>query len=94
MGLLLRTRDWRTSSLDAPSTWPSALRTVVSLMLTSKFPMFVAWRPELTFLCNDGYAPILGLKHPYAIGRPFHKVWPEIWNDLKPLVNRALAGQD
>ncbi|MEE1613741.1 PAS domain-containing sensor histidine kinase [Microvirga sp. CF3016] len=85
--------DWSASPLGSPGTWPASLRTVVGLMLTSKFPMFVAWGPELAFLYNDGYAPILGSKHPHALGRPFHAVWSEIWNDIEPLVNRALAGE-
>ncbi|MCB8821448.1 PAS domain-containing sensor histidine kinase [Microvirga rosea] len=81
------------SPLGSPEHWPPALRTVVSLMLTSKFPMFVAWGRELTFLYNDGYVPILGAKHPHAMGHPFQKVWPEIWDDIEPLVARAMAGE-
>ncbi len=77
-GALMRTRDWGSSPLGSPDAWPASLRTVVSLMLTSKFPMFVAWGPELAFLYNDGYASILGSKHPHALGRPFREVWPEI----------------
>ena len=52
--------------------------------------MFIAWGPELTFLYNDAYAEILGDKHPQALGRLFRQVWSEIWDDIKPLVDRAL----
>ncbi len=93
MGALMRSRDWSGSPLGVPGTWPSSLRTVVSLMLASKFPMFVAWGPELAFLYNDGYASILGAKHPQALGRPFREVWAEIWDDLEPLVAKALGGE-
>jgi PAS domain S-box-containing protein len=93
LGPLMRMHDWSASPLGSPDTWPASLRTVVGLMLTSKFPMFVAWGPELAFLYNDGYAPILGSKHPHAVGRPFRAVWSEIWNDIEPLVTRALAGE-
>ncbi|WP_246848015.1 hybrid sensor histidine kinase/response regulator [Sphingomonas beigongshangi] len=62
-------------------------------MLSSKFPMFVAWGPDLAFLYNEAYAPILGSKHPEALGRPFREVWAEIWEDLTPLVEKALAGE-
>jgi two-component sensor histidine kinase/PAS domain-containing protein len=62
-------------------------------MLNSKFPMFLAWGPELTFLYNDAYAPILGQKHPRALGLPFNDVWSEIWSDIGPLAERALAGE-
>ena len=59
----------------------------------SKFPMFCAWGEQLSFIYNDAYAPILGAKHPDAFGRPFEQVWSEIWPDIAPLVERALAGQ-
>ena len=93
MGALMRTHDWSSSPLGPPERWPQSLRAVVSLMLTSKFPMFVAWGPKLAFLYNDGYRPIFGAKHPHALGLPFREVWSEIWHDIEPLVTKALAGE-
>src|SRR5689334_18321256 len=93
MGALMRAHDWTSSPLGPPSGWPQSLRTVVSLLLTSKFPMFVAWGPELGFLYNDPYSEILGTKHPAALGRRFHDIWSEIWTDISPLIDRALAGE-
>jgi len=62
-------------------------------MLGSKFPMFVAWGPELGFLYNDAYAVILGAKHPKAMGSRFEDIWREIWSDIGPLAHRALQGE-
>ena len=62
-------------------------------MLGSEFPMFVAWGSELGFLYNEPYAQILGSKHPEALGRPFHEIWAEIWPDISPLIDAAMAGQ-
>jgi PAS domain S-box-containing protein len=62
-------------------------------MLGSRYPMFVAWGPELSFLYNDAYAPILGAKHTGSLGLPFRQVWSEIWSDIEPLVLKALAGE-
>ena len=90
---LLRDHDWTGSPLGPPSGWPQSLRSVASLMLRSKFPMFVAWGPSLGFLYNDSYAQILGAKHPDAIGRPFREIWAEIWADISGLVERAMAGE-
>lgn len=90
---LLNSLAWASSSVGEPATWPQSLQSVVGLMLSSKFPMFVAWGDDLTFLYNDAYAPILGTKHPSAFGRPFEAIWSEIWEDLRPLVNAALAGE-
>ena len=64
----------------------------VDLMLGSAFPMFVAWGAELGFLYNDAYAEILGDKHPAALGQRFHDIWPEIWSDIDPLIQKALDG--
>jgi signal transduction histidine kinase/CheY-like chemotaxis protein len=93
MGAMMRAHDWSHSPLGHPRTWPQALRTTVGLMLNSKFPMFVAWGPELGFLYNDSYAIILGEKHPAALGARFHDIWREIWDDIHPLIVRALKGE-
>jgi PAS domain S-box-containing protein len=44
-------------------------------------------------LYNDGYATILGAKHPEALSRPYADVWPEVWKHLEPVVSRAIAGE-
>ena len=93
MGARMRAHDWSASALGCPETWPRSLRSAVSLMLGSKFPMFVAWGPELGFLYNDAYADILGSKHPAALGKRFSEIWAEIWADLLPLVGKAMGGE-
>ena len=92
-GALMRAHDWSRSPLGHPSGWPQALRTVVALMLNSKFPMFVAWGEQLCFLYNDAYIEILGDKHPSSLGAPFRQIWGEIWGDIGPIVERALQGE-
>jgi PAS domain S-box-containing protein len=84
---------WDRTSLGPRAGWPQALETVVRLMLHSRQPMFLAWGADLAFLYNDAYAPILGARHPAALGHPFRAVWPEIYDELEPLVQRALAGE-
>ena len=93
MGALIRAYDWSSSPLGPPRDWPLSLKTAVGIMLSSKFPMFVAWGPELSFLYNDPYSEILGDKHPAALGRRFEDIWSEIWSDVGPLAERALAGE-
>jgi hypothetical protein len=92
MGALMRSVDWNTTPLGPPDRWPQSLRTAISLMLNSRYPMFIAWGPELAFLYNDGYRPIFGEKHPSALGQPFSRIWSEIWDDVRPLVDVALSG--
>ncbi|PIB89910.1 hybrid sensor histidine kinase/response regulator [Caulobacter sp. FWC2] len=85
--------DWTATPIGPMASWPRALQTALSIALGSRQPMFIAWGPELTFLYNDAYAEILGDKHPGALGRPFQQVWWDIWDDIKPLVDRALADE-
>lgn len=92
MGARMRAHDWARTPLGPPEQWPQALRTAVGIMLSSKYPMFLAWGPQLTFLYNDGYIPILGEKHP-ALAMPFQELWNEIWDDISPIVDKALAGE-
>ena len=89
----MREQDWENCPLGPPGQWPQELRSVISLMLGSAFPMFCAWGPALTMFYNDGYRDILGAQHPAALGQPFYEVWHEIRSELKPLVNRALGGE-
>ncbi len=90
---LMRGKDWSGPGLGPPQQWPQPLRSVVSLMLGSAFPMFVAWGPALYTLYNEAYADILGDKHPAAMGQPFLDIWQEIREDLAPLVARVVRGE-
>jgi PAS domain S-box-containing protein len=93
MGALMRNHDWSESPLGRPESWPPSLRTIVGLLLQSRFPMFVAWGEDLGFLYNDPYAEILGAKHPRALGKPFFDIWSEIWPDISPLIDAAISGE-
>ena len=55
--------------------------------------MFAAWGNALGYLYNDAYARMLGARHPDALGKPFREVWPEIWDEITPYIERALAGE-
>jgi PAS domain S-box-containing protein len=90
---LIRSKDWSGPGLGPPQQWPQPLRSVVSLMLGSAFPMFVAWGPALHMIYNDAYGEIMGAKHPAGMGQPFLDAWHEIRDDLVPLVARALGGE-
>nr|WP_240979027.1 ATP-binding protein [Longimicrobium terrae] len=63
------------------------------MVLASAFPNIVLWGPDLIQIYNDGYIPITGAKHPWALGRPTREVWPEVWHLNGPLFARALAGE-
>ena len=90
---LVREKDWSASPLGLPQQWPQSLRSVVSLMLGSTFPMFVAWGPSLHTVYNDAYGEIMGAKHPAGMGEPFLDIWNEIRDALAPMVRRVLGGE-
>ncbi|MEU6409772.1 SpoIIE family protein phosphatase [Microbispora sp. NPDC046933] len=84
--------DWRATPLGPPEEWPQSLRTAVSILLSSRFSMWLAWGPELTFFCNAAYRrDTLGRKYPWALGRPASEVWAEIWDDIGPRIDAVLA---
>lgn len=85
--------DWAaTTPLGDPEGWPQSLRTTVSVLLSSKFSMWMAWGPDLTFFCNAAYRrDTLGRKYPWALGRPASEVWAEIWNDIGPRIDTVLT---
>ena len=88
----LRAHDWQMSPLGPPTDWPDSLRSVVNLILDSTFPMFVIWGEQLATIYNEAYVPLLGSKHPAAIGRSFGDIWPEVWNEVLPMIDNALSG--
>lgn len=93
MADLVRRYDWASTPLGRRETWPAVLRTTVEMMLASLHPMCVMWGPGRIFLYNDGYAEILGARHPSALGLPTEDVWPELWDELAPLIDRTFRGE-
>ncbi len=84
--------DWAATPLGPPEEWPQSLRTAVSILLSSRFPMWMAWGEELTFFCNGAYRrDTLGRKYPWALGRPASEVWAEIWGDIGPRIEAVLG---
>ena len=68
MGALVGARDWGSSPLGPVAGWPQSLRSSLSICLSSRFPAFVFWGPDLVQLYNDSFVPVLGAKHPVALG--------------------------
>ena len=83
--------DWSTTPLGPIVQWPQSLRTVVNILLTSRYAMWMAWGSDLTMLYNDAYTPTLGFKHPQALGTPASNVWAEIWSDIGPRIDSVLT---
>lgn len=93
MGKLIRSIDWSQTPVGPVEDWPQSLRTSVSIMLNTHFPMYVAWGKEFTQFYNDGYRPILGsTKHPAAMGLSSKITFSEIWNIIGPMFEGVMEG--
>ena len=90
MGRLIRSHDWASTTLGSPETWPHSLRTAVSIMLGSRYAMWMAWGSDLTFFCNDAYRPTLGIKASWALGARSDQVWDEVWDAAGPRIRSVL----
>lgn len=90
---LIRTKDWSDTILGEPSTWPRSLSVALDIILHSGYPMFIWWGPELIMFHNDAYLPVLGQKHPDALGKSAREVWSEIWGQIGGVVDNVFQGE-
>ena len=93
MGALMRSTDWSQTIFGPVADWPQSLRTAISIMLESRFAMVVAWGPEFRFFYNDRYRPILGTKHPAALGTGAAEIFPEVWPTIGPAFEGVRRGE-
>lgn len=85
--------DWAQTPLGAKASWSPALRTTYDILMGTGFASCATWGPEQTLMYNAAYIPFLGKRHPDALGRPIQDVWPDVWDDIRPLVDKALSGE-
>ena len=92
MSRLIREKDWSQTAIGAVERWSPTLKVMVDFLLANRFPLLLWWGPKYVSIYNDAYRPILGAKHPQAIGQPFREVWPEIEHILTPLIDTPFNG--
>jgi signal transduction histidine kinase len=86
----MREMQWTRTPLGSPSEWPQPLRHALRTMLASRQPMSLWWGNSLVHLGNDACRPLLGRKHPSALGSPASAVWEEWWDLLEPRADAAI----
>jgi signal transduction histidine kinase len=84
MGARIAAFDWSQTPAGALRQWSQSLKTSVRIMLNSRYPMFIWWGAELINIYNDAYIPMLGKRHPEALGQRAPKIWADIWNVVGP----------
>ena len=92
MSALMRSTDWSKTKLGPVESWPRSLKTMVGVVLGSRFPMVLWWGPELLHLYNDAYRPILRDKHPASLAAPMAQIWAEVWDVAGPMVRSVQEG--
>ena len=90
VGERLRALNWSATPLGPPEHWPQSLKTIVRVMLDSRYAMWMLWGSDLTFFCNDAYLPTVGIKRGWVLGARADKVWEEIWPDIGPRISKVL----
>ncbi|MFC7616400.1 hypothetical protein ACFQV2_25950 [Actinokineospora soli] len=92
MGRRFAAYDWAAHPLGPLDGWPPEYRAVAAVALTSRFPTVLWLDPEELYLVyNDGYVPMLGEKHPAALGAPGKEVWWDIWDSIGPMLGGVIA---
>jgi PAS domain S-box-containing protein len=89
---LIRAKNWSETLIGPPEKWSPALRMMVGFLLANRFPLLLWWGPQYVSIYNDAYRPILGTKHPKALGLPVSECWNEIWHILQPLIDTPFNG--
>ena len=92
-GEVMRSVSWEQTALGPVSTWSSALRTMVGVLLHNHSGMLLWWGPSFVQLYNNAYRPVLGDKHPCGMGQPVNECWSEIWHILKPMIEAPFQGK-
>ena len=89
---LLHAADWAATPLGPRESWSPALQAVTRILLANRFPMLLWWGPEFTQVYNDAYRPLIGTRHPNAIGQPARECWADIWHVIGTLIEIPFHG--
>ena len=91
MGTAVLAFPWERTPLGPISTWDESLRQVARTCFSTRFPVMIAWGPELTMIFNDAYREMLGTKKRLtALGESAREVHSEIWHEVGPQVERVM----
>jgi signal transduction histidine kinase len=91
-GRLARSIDWSRTPIGPIEGWSQALRSTVALVLHNHSGMLLWWGPRFVQIYNDAYRPVLGSKHPRAMGQPVSECWNEIWHIIGPMIESPFRG--
>lgn len=88
----IRTFDWSSTELGPISGWSKSLCTNVQMLLASPVPLVMLWSRPGYMIYNDAYAEFAGGRHPYLLGTPVERGWPEVADFNRNIMNVCLGG--
>ena len=92
LGERIQLHDWSATPLGPLSDWPQPLRSAVSLCVRSQFPIIIHWGwPDLVVLYNDAFIPMIGSKHPSALGTRLFDSWLELRPTIEGMLQTVLT---
>ncbi|MFI5496147.1 SpoIIE family protein phosphatase [Actinoplanes sp. NPDC051859] len=77
---LVRSHPWESTPLGPMASWDPVVRATVEVVLSSPVPMALAYGDDHLLIYNDGYAEVIGAKHPAALGCPAAHVFGDQWH--------------
>jgi len=83
VGERIRSIDWTGSPIRHQRYWAPELKTALRLLLASPHPMTLWWGQDRITFYNDAAMPLLGSKHPKALGGTAPDVWHPHWTKLR-----------
>jgi PAS domain S-box-containing protein len=87
----LRAIDWAATPLGVPEGWPLSLRTAVSICLGAGVPMCLWWGPRRITFYNDAATPLVGERHPAALGVPGPDGLGPLWQSIEPAIEQVMT---
>jgi signal transduction histidine kinase/CheY-like chemotaxis protein len=88
----IRTFPWETTPLGPLAAWPKTLVGYVEMILAMPTPAIIFWGPDQTQVYNEGYAQIMGPRHPRYFGAPYRECWPDTYPTIYPFMQDVLRG--
>eukprot|EP01119_Soliformovum_irregulare_P012766 TRINITY_DN333_c0_g1_i7.p1 TRINITY_DN333_c0_g1~~TRINITY_DN333_c0_g1_i7.p1 ORF type:complete len:1873 (-),score=520.02 TRINITY_DN333_c0_g1_i7:1493-7015(-) len=93
MGREIAYKDWSQCPTVGPlEDWSETLFTTVGIALGSKFAIVVFWGPKYVLIYNDAYIPVIGARHPKALGLEGERAWGEVWDYCVPMMDSVFGG--
>jgi PAS domain S-box-containing protein len=90
MGALIQSKSWAKTKFGPIESWPRTLLGYVAMVLEMPTPAIIFWGPDQTQLYNEGYAVIMGPRHPGYFAAPYRECWPDTYPVIYPWMQRVL----